>query len=107
MISLLQAEGDAGPGGVEPEGAGLPGVRDGDRGAAAGRPQHGPRGVRERGRPEEVHLRQGEHQLPLLQRVLRLRLPHGPFHALRQDNHAHGKTDRQTDRRTEQAGRKA
>ena len=59
---------------------------------AAGRPQHGPGGVRERGGPEEVYLGEGEHQLPLLQRVLRLRLPHGTLHALRQDHHAYGKT---------------
>ena len=45
-ISFFQAEGDDGPGGVEPEGAGLPGVHHHHRGAAAGRTQHGPSGVR-------------------------------------------------------------
>ena len=45
-----------------------PGLHHRHRGAAAGRPQHGPRGLRRRGGQQEVELGQGVHQLSLLQR---------------------------------------
>jgi len=46
----------------------LSGERDGGRGQAAGGTQHGPRGVcGDRGR-QEVHVHEGVHQLPVLQR---------------------------------------
>lgn len=39
----------------------------GDRGPAADRPQHGPRGVRGDRRRQEIHVYEGVHQLPVLQ----------------------------------------
>lgn len=53
---------------VRLEGPRFPSVPDHNRGQAIGGPQHGSSGVHPGGRPEEVHQRQGEHQLSLLQR---------------------------------------
>ena len=45
-------------------------MRKGDRGQTIGRPQHGPRRLRAGWRREkpEVHVGEGEHQLPILRR---------------------------------------
>ena len=54
--------------GVVSSDAADPGLHHRHRGAAAGRPQHGPRGLRRRGGQQEVDLGQGVDQLSLLQR---------------------------------------